>query len=295
MISRFIHQEIMAGRGINGEDYVHLDLTHLPPELIDEKLPDVTDFARTYLDVEPKTEGVPVQPTAHYAMGGLPTNIDGQVIQDRDATPVPGLYSAGESACVSVHGANRLGTNSLVDLVVFGRRAGKHMLASLEHAEWAPLPPEPEYVAQASIDRLLSAPKSGKGERISDIRSTMQKVMMADVSVERSETSLLRAEETIRQLQGAYTYASVMDKSKVFNTDLTEALELGCLLDCAEATIHGALARQESRGAHYRSDFTTRDDKNWLAHSLVYKTSGGLELAKKPVTITEFEPKERKY
>lgn len=295
MISRFIHQEIQEGRGIDGKDYVHLDLTHLPPELIDEKLPDVTDFARTYLDVEPKTEGVPVQPTAHYAMGGLPTNIDGQVIQDRNATPVPGLYSAGEAACVSVHGANRLGTNSLVDLVVFGRRAGKHILESLKDAEWAPLPPEPEFMARAAIDRLLQAPKSGKGERISDIRSTMQKVMMDDVSVERSETSLLRAEAVIRQLQHAYTYASVMDKSKVFNTDLTEALELGCLLDCAEATVHGALARQESRGAHYRSDFTTRDDRNWLAHSLVYKTSGGLELDKKPVTITEFEPKERKY
>ncbi len=295
MISRFIHQEIQEGRGIDGKDYVHLDLTHLPPELIDEKLPDVTDFARTYLDVEPKTEGVPVQPTAHYAMGGLPTNIDGQVIQDRNATPVPGLYSAGEAACVSVHGANRLGTNSLVDLVVFGRRAGKHILGMLKDAEWAPLPPEPEFMAQAAVDRLLQAPKSGKGERIADIRSTMQKVMMDDVSVERSETSLLRAEATIRQLQHAYTYASVMDKSKVFNTDLTEALELGCLLDCAEATIHGALARQESRGAHYRSDFTTRDDKNWLAHSLVYKTSGGLELDKKPVTITEFQPKERKY
>jgi succinate dehydrogenase / fumarate reductase flavoprotein subunit len=295
MISRFIHQEIMEGRGIDGKDYVYLDLTHLPPELIDEKIPDVTDFARTYLNVEPKTEGVPVQPTAHYAMGGLPTNIDGQVIHDRDATPVEGLYSAGEAACVSVHGANRLGTNSLVDLVVFGRRAGRHMLEMVKEADWAPLPPEPDFVARASIARLLDAPKVGRGERISDIRSTMQQVMMADVSVERSEESLLRAEETIRQLQHTYTYASVMDKSKVFNTDLTEALELGCLLDCAQATIHGALARQESRGAHYRSDFTKRDDKNWLAHSLVYKTSGGLELDKKPVTITEFEPKERKY
>jgi succinate dehydrogenase / fumarate reductase flavoprotein subunit len=295
MVSRFIHQEIQAGRGIDGKDYVLLDLTHLPPELIDEKIPDVTDFARTYLDVEPKTEGVPVQPTAHYAMGGLPTNIDGQVIRDRDATPVPGLYSAGEAACVSVHGANRLGTNSLVDLVVFGRRAGKHMLASLKDAEWAPLPPEPDLYARASIERLKQSPPSGQTQSIADIRSTMQRVMMADVSVERSEESLLRAQETIRELQHAYTYATINDRSKVFNTDLTEALELGCLLDCAEATIHGALARQESRGAHYRSDFTARDDKNWLAHSLVYKTSGGLELDKKPVTITEFEPKERKY
>ena len=295
MVSRFILQEIQAGRGIDGKDYVLLDLTHLPPELIDEKLPDVTDFARTYLDVEPKTEGVPVQPTAHYAMGGLPTNIDGQVIADAAGTPVPGLYSAGEAACVSVHGANRLGTNSLVDLVVFGRRAGRHMLAALPEMEWAPLPPEPDFIARASIDRLKNAPEGGSRESIAEIRATMQTTMMVDVSVERSRESLERAQQTLRQLKDAYTYATISDKGRVFNTDLTEALELGCLLDCAEASIHGALLREESRGAHYRSDFTNRDDVNWLAHSLIYKTSGGLKMDKKPVTITEFEPKERKY
>ena len=295
MVSRFILQEVQAGRGIDGKDYVLLDLTHLSPELIDEKLPDVTDFARTYLDVEPKTEGVPVQPTAHYAMGGLPTNVDGQVIADAAGTPVPGLYSAGEAACVSVHGANRLGTNSLVDLVVFGRRAGRHMLAALPETEWAPLPPEPDFIARATIDRLKNAPEGGSRESIAEIRSMMQTTMMADVSVERSAESLERAQQTIRELKDAYSYASISDKSKVFNTDLTEALELGCLLDCAEASIHGALMREESRGAHYRSDFTTRDDVNWLAHSLIYKTSGGLRLDKKPVTITEFQPKERKY
>ncbi|MCC6315574.1 MAG: succinate dehydrogenase flavoprotein subunit [Thermomicrobiales bacterium] len=292
MVSRFIYQEVKEGRGINGQDYVHMDLTHLPPEVIDEKLPDITDFARTYLGVEPKTELIPVQPTAHYAMGGIPTDIEGRVIRDELATPIPGFYAAGEAASVSVHGANRLGTNSLVDLVVFGRRAGRHMLEFIQSNELPPLPPDPEFTARAQIADLLSRTK---GERVSDIRAAMQALMMDKVSVVRDAAGLTEAQEELGSLRRAYAGVAIDDHGTTFNTDLFEAHELGCMLDCAEATVVGALARQESRGAHYREDFQNRDDANWLAHTLVYRTSGGLDMRKKPVTITEFQPKERKY
>ncbi|CAN5637695.1 succinate dehydrogenase flavoprotein subunit [soil metagenome] len=292
MVSRFIYQEVAEGRGIDGKDYVHMDLTHLDPKVIDEKLPDVTDFARVYLRVEPQTEPVPVQPTAHYAMGGLPTDIDGRVIADRNATPIPGLYSAGEVACVSVHGANRLGTNSLVDLVVFGRRAGKHMLETVRNADLLPLPADPEFAARAQLADLLSR---DKGERVADIRSEMQDVMMDKVGVVRSDASLREATDKIHELKERFAQVAIQDKGKQFNTDLLEAHELGCLLDCSEATVAGALARTESRGGHYRSDYEARDDVNWLAHTLAYRTSNGIQLDKKPVVITKFQPKERKY
>ena len=292
MVSRFIHQEVKEGRGIDGKDYVHLDLTHLPPEVIDAKLPDVTDFARTYLGVEPKTHPVPIQPTAHYAMGGIPTDVNGTVIRDPQSTAIRGFYSAGESACVSVHGANRLGTNSLVDLVVFGRRAGKHMLDFIKTAELPPLPKDPEFTARAEVASIL---ERTKGERVADIRATMQEVMMDKVSVVRDATGMGEAKSVLRDLRRAYNNISIQDRGATFNTDLMEALELGYMLDCAETIVEGAIAREESRGAHYRTDFETRDDKNWLAHSMVYKTSGGLDMKKKPVVITTFEPKERKY
>src|SRR4051794_31619425 len=223
MVSRFIYEEVKQGRGINGKDYVHLDLSHLPPEVIDEKLPDVTDFARTYLGVEPKTEPVPNQPTAHYAMGGLPTDLNGRVIYDRKATPVPGLYSAGEVACVSVHGANRLGTNSLVDLVVFGRRAGKQMLRDLKTAPLLPLPNEPEFMARAQMADLMSR---DKGENAADIRSDLQTMMMEQVAVVRSEETLLHAGEELKKLKDRYAHVAIMDKGKQFNTDVLEAHEL---------------------------------------------------------------------
>ncbi|HEY7030149.1 MAG TPA: succinate dehydrogenase flavoprotein subunit [Thermomicrobiales bacterium] len=292
MVSRFIYQEVKEGRGIGGKDYVHLDLSHLPPEVIDAKLPDVTDFARTYLGVEPKTEPVPIQPTAHYAMGGIPTDVNGRVIRDPEATPIPGFYSAGEAACVSVHGANRLGTNSLVDLIVFGRRAGRHMLDHVRQADLAPLPTDPEFTARAEVAAVLDRQQ---GERTADIRAAMQEVMMDKVSVVRDATGLAEAEATIRDLRRAYGNLAIQDRGQTFNTDLMEALELGYMLDCAETIIAGAIAREESRGAHYRSDFEKRDDQNWLAHTMVYKTSGGLQIKRKPVAITEFEPKERKY
>jgi succinate dehydrogenase / fumarate reductase flavoprotein subunit len=292
MVSRFIFQEVKEGRGIDGKDYVHLDLSHLPPEVIDAKLPDVTDFARTYLGVEPKTDPVPIQPTAHYAMGGLPTDNDARVIRDELGTVIPGLYSAGEAACVSVHGGNRLGTNSLVDLIVFGRRAGKHMLDFVRTAEFRELPPHPDALAMAEIESVRSQPK---GENAAEIRERMQSVMMDHASVVRDAAGLENARNEIQSLKRSYQHVGISDRGKVFNTELMEALELGYMLDCAETIVDGALARRESRGAHYRSDFEQRDDTNWLAHTMITKTSGGRKIAKKPVKITIFEPKERKY
>ncbi len=292
MVSRFIHQEVREGRGIDGKDYVLLDLSHLPPEVIDQKLPDVTDFARIYLGVEPKTEGIPIQPTAHYAMGGLPTNLDGQVIYDPEASVVPGFYSAGEAACVSVHGANRLGTNSLVDLVVFGRRAGKHMLEYVQENDFVELPKNPEDYARSQVDAVLGRTS---GEHAASIREEMQEVMMADVSVVRTQSGMEQATAKIAELKDRYQNITVQDRGSTYNTDLLEALELGCMLDIAETIIHGAMARQESRGAHYREDFQDRDDTNWLAHSLIYRTDAGLSLKKKSVSITRFQPMERKY
>jgi succinate dehydrogenase / fumarate reductase flavoprotein subunit len=205
---------------------------------------------------------------------------------------VPGLYAAGEVACVSVHGANRLGTNSLVDLVVFGRRAGRTMMRDLKTVPLLPLPKNPQDMAEAQLADLRSR---DKGENAADIRAELQQMMYDKVFVVRSEQSLTEAAEELKTLRDRYSQVAIMDKGKQFNTDLLEAHELGCLIDCSDATIAGALARQESRGAHFRSDFETRDDINWLAHTLAYRTSGGIQLDKKPVSITRFQPQERKY
>jgi succinate dehydrogenase / fumarate reductase flavoprotein subunit len=292
MVSRFIFQEVKEGRGVGGGDYVYLDLSHLPPEVIDKKLPDITDFARTYLGVEPKTDPIPVQPTAHYAMGGVPTDLDGRVLRIPEGATFPGLYSAGENACVSVHGANRLGTNSLVDLVVFGRRAGRDMLTFIQDADLPPLPPDPEFMSRAEVSNLLTRPKE---ERIAELRGELQTLMMDKASVVRSAESLTEAKHGIAEIRNRYGRAGIDDHGTTFNTDLTEALELGAMIECAEALVTGALARQESRGAHYRIDFPERDDVNWLKHTFLRRTSGGLDLAKREVSITEFQPMERKY
>jgi succinate dehydrogenase / fumarate reductase flavoprotein subunit len=292
MVSRFIYEEVKAGRGIDGKDYVYLDLTHLPPEVIDAKLPDITDFARTYLEVEPKTQPVPIQPTAHYAMGGLPTDLEGCVIADAAGTVIPGLYAAGESACVSVHGANRLGTNSLVDLIVFGRRAGREMLKFVHQTSLPTLPDKPDQPAREQVAEIIARPS---GENAAEIRKRMQDVMMDKVSVVRDAGGMNEALAEIETLRTAYKNVAVQDKGEIFNTDLTEALEVGYMLDLAEALVVGALNRNESRGAHYRTDFEKRDDANWLAHSVVIKDGEKLTITKKPVTITTFEPKERVY
>jgi succinate dehydrogenase / fumarate reductase flavoprotein subunit len=297
IVSRCILKEIHAGNGVDGKDYVYLDVRHLGAKVINEKLPDITDFARNYLGVEPITEPVPIQPTAHYAMGGIPTDLDARVVIDPQWTPLPGFYAAGEVACVSVHGANRLGTNSLVDLIVFGRRAGKHMAAFIAENSLVPLPPEPEAFARELVDRLFS---STGGQSAATIRSTLQNEMDVNVFVEREDRGLRHALDTLDGLEDAYKNVQLQDKSKKFNTELVEAIELGFLLDCSEATIHGALARTESRGAHYRLDYEQRDDANWLKHTLAYKGAKAhdVRLDYKAVEMVDdpiFTPKERKY
>ena len=297
IVSRCMLQEVHAGNGVDGKDYVYLDLRHLGAKMIEEKLPDITDFARNYLGVEPITEPVPIQPTAHYAMGGIPTDIDGRVVIDAQWTPMPGFYAAGEVACVSVHGANRLGTNSLVDLIVYGRRAGKHMAKFVQENDLAPLPSEPEARSREIVSSLVG---STGGESAARIRSALQNSMIDDVFVEREEKGLQRALDMLDGLQEAYKRVQLQDKGKLFNTELVEAVELGFLLDCAEATIHGALARQESRGAHYRLDYPKRDDANWLKHTLAYRGTKAhdVRLDYKDVILIDdpiFKPKERKY
>lgn len=304
--SRSIYSEVRDGRGVGGKDYVYLDIraetinrygtspTGKPVDSawVESRLPDIIEFARTYLGVDPLKEPMPIQPTAHYAMGGLPTDLDGRVLSNAAGDTITGLYSAGENACVSVHGANRLGTNSLVDLVVFGRRAGRDMLDFVKHTDLPALPPEPEFMARAQVAELMARPK---GERVANLRRELQVMMMDKASVVRTAESLTEASAEIASLRDRYATVSIDDHGSVFNTDLTEALEFGSLLDCAETLVTGALARDESRGAHYREDFQNRDDANWLKHTMLKKTSGGLELTKRDVSITEFQPKERKY
>ena len=301
MVARAIYSEIRQGRGCGpNADHVLLDLTHLPPEVIDAKLPDITEFARTYLGVEPYTEGIPIQPTAHYAMGGMPTNIDAEVMRD-NVNVVPGLYAAGEVACVSVHGANRLGTNSLLDINVFGRRGGLAAAAYANAADFAELPPQPERETLALLQRL----KDGGGtELVAQIRSELQETMDANASVYRTEATLKQAEVDIAGLKDRYLRIGVADRGKRYNTELLEAVELGFLLDLAECLVVSAKARNESRGGHFREDYPTRDDVNFMRHTMAYKVpdadgkvhfSSEVRLDYKPVVQTRYEPMERKY
>jgi succinate dehydrogenase / fumarate reductase flavoprotein subunit len=294
MVSRAIYQEIKEGRGVGPHrDAVYLDVRHLPREIIEERLPDVTEFARVYLDVEPTTEPVPIQPTAHYAMGGIPTDIDGRVVVGADETPVPGLYAAGECACVSVHGANRLGTNSLLDIVVFGRRGGAHMA---EFAADAPLRPIEKGAEGPVATRLAGLKGRKEGANAADIRSELQDTMFDLAFVVRSETSLTKMQEILGGLRERYERVYVQDTSTAFNTELMEVEELGNLLDCAEALVASALVRDESRGGHYREDHPLRDDANWLKHTLVTRRDdGSLAFDFKPVKMGPYVPMERKY
>ena len=292
MTSRAIYQEIREGRGIEGKNYVHLDLTHLGKEVLDKKLPDITEFVRTYLGIEPLHELVPIQPTAHYAMGGIPTDVEGRVVIDEKNTPLPGFYAAGEVACVSVHGANRLGTNSLVDILVFGRRGGRHAAKFIKENDWARLPAKADEPARALISKLKN---SGGKERPADLRDALQDGMMDKASVFRDAKGLTEMREKLRELRARYRQAKIEDQSACYNTELLEVIELGGLLDLAEVLVESALVRQESRGAHFREDFPKRDDPNWLKHTLAYKGEKKVDFRYKPVTITKFEPKERKY
>ncbi|GAQ60853.1 succinate dehydrogenase flavoprotein subunit [Streptomyces scabiei] len=297
VVSRSIYTEIREGRGCGPEgDHVYLDLTHLPPEQLDAKLPDITEFARTYLGIEPYTDPIPIQPTAHYAMGGIPTNVEGEVLID-NTTVVPGLYAAGEVACVSVHGANRLGTNSLLDINVFGKRAGIAAAAYAQTADFVELPENPESLVVEQIERLRSATGN---ERVAELRRELQETMDANVMVFRTEQTIKTAVEKIAELRARYKNVAIQDKGRRFNTDLLEAIELGNLLDLAEVMAVSALARKESRGGHYREDYPNRDDVNFMRHTMAYREVGDdgsetVRLDYKPVVQTRYQPMERKY
>ena len=300
IVARCMATEIREGRGGGpNKDYVYLDITHLDPAVIDAKLPDITEFARTYLGVEPYTEPVPVLPTAHYAMGGIPTNVRAEVLSD-NTTVVPGLYAAGECACVSVHGSNRLGTNSLLDINVFGKRAGNFAAEYAKTAEFVPLPANS---ASWVIQLVESARNSNGTERIAAIRKELQDSMDRNAQVFRTEETLDEVTQVIEDLRERYTRIVVQDKGKRFNTDLLEAIELGFLLDLAEVVVYSARSRKESRGGHFREDFPTRDDENYLVHTMAYlagdaqSTDAGdhIRLDTKPVVITNYQPMERKY
>lgn len=321
IVARSMANEVREGRGAGPDkDYVLLDLTHLEPAHIDAKLPDITEFARTYLGIEPYTEPVPVYPTAHYAMGGIPTNIEGEVL--RNSTDViRGLYAAGEVACVSVHGSNRLGTNSLLDINVFGKRAGRSAAAYAATAEFVDLPESPAATVEAGLEAIRTRPE---GERVADIRRALQETMDANAQVFRTKESLLQALADLKSLRTRFRHVSVQDKSRTFNTDLLEAVELGFLIDIAETVVVGALNREESRGGHFREDFPDRDDEGFMRHTMAYRRplaaeghrqwgtdSDGdsegrfaftevfddyqLVLGSKPVTVTRYQPMERKY
>ena len=313
VVSRAMYLETQAGRGIGGKRYMYLDVT---PETVNKyavqdgrkrpdgtpyvttaeeilgKLPDIVDFCRTYLGVDPVSQPMPVQPTAHYAMGGIPTNMFGEVVIDENNTIMPGMYAAGEVACVSVHGANRLGTNSLLDIIVFGKYSGLKGAEFANGASFQPLPEDPADFARAQFETLM---KDGGTEKASDIATEMKSVMNDHVGVFRTEDGMQSALEVVRELKERFKRVQIGDRGKIFNTDILNTWELGNLLDLAEVTTVSALVRKESRGAHARDDYPKRDDENWMKHTLAWLRDGDVELRYKPVTFTKFEPKERVY
>ncbi|NCP87848.1 MAG: fumarate reductase (quinol) flavoprotein subunit [Anaerolineae bacterium CG_4_9_14_3_um_filter_57_17] len=313
VVSRSMYLEIRDGRGINGQNYVYLDVRAetvnkyaaidgrtnpdgtpytVTGEEILKKLPDIIDFCRTYLGVDPITQPMPVQPTAHYAMGGIPTNVYGEVLLDENKTVVPGLFAAGECACVSVHGANRLGCNSLLDIVVFGKHAGQRAAEYANGADFAALPTAPEQPARAALEVFY---KGDGAEKVFDLANEMKHEMFANMGVFRIEEGMKHALAKIRELKERIKHIKVSDSGKIFNMELINAWELNNLLELAEVTTVSALARQESRGGHAREDFPKRDDANWLKHTLAYKKDGKVELKYKTVAITKYQPKERVY
>jgi succinate dehydrogenase / fumarate reductase flavoprotein subunit len=313
LISRAMYMEMREGRGIGGQRYLYLDVR---PETVNKyaaldgrthpdgspyqvtageilaKVPDIVDFCRTYLGVDPIAQPMPVQPTAHYAMGGIPTDKFGQVVMDEDNTVMPGFYAAGEAACVSVHGANRLGTNSLVDIIVFGKYAGLHAAEFARGASFQPLSADAADFARYQLDVLLN---SNGNEKAADISRELKSVMFDHVGIFRTEEGMRQALDKIRELKERFRRVRIQDRGKTFNMDLLNAWELGNLLDLAEVTTVSALARRESRGAHAREDYPQRDDVNWLKHTLAWLRDGEIVLSYKPVVITRYPPKERVY
>jgi succinate dehydrogenase / fumarate reductase flavoprotein subunit len=294
MTSRSIQTEINEGFGINGEDYVYLDLRHLGEKKINERLPEITGFCRKIAGVDPVKEPIPIQPTAHYSMGGIPVTIDSEVLADGKSQKVEGFYAAGECACVSVHGANRLGTNSQLETVVFGRRAGKAIVEFLNKngTEKADLP---EDQIKASISRVEGIKNKEGNEKVGVIRRELQETMMVKLGIFREEQKMREMLEKVHELEERVEHIQIDDKGMNFNTDLVEALELDNLLHFAEIIVSGALNRQESRGSQFRTDYPKRDDINWLKHTLAFKKEGKVIFDYKPVVITKFQPKERKY
>ncbi len=312
--SRAMYLEMKAGRGINGQNYLYLDVRPetvnkyaaldgrkrpdgspylVTGEEITAKLPDIIDFARTYLGVDPVTQPMPVQPTAHYTMGGIPTNRYGEVVIDAENSVMPGLYAAGECACVSVHGANRLGTNSLLDIIVFGKHAGLKAAEYAKSAGFMSLPEDATDFARAQFDTIRSA--QGE-ENIIKVASEMKAVMMDGVGMFRTDEGMRHALEVVRELRQRYKKIPLTDRGKIFNTDLMNLWELGNLLEIAELVTVCSLNRTESRGAHARDDFPKRDDANWLKHTLAWvRPDGTIDLDYKPVMITQHQPKERVY
>lgn len=292
IVSRSIQTEINEGRGIDGKDYVHLDIRHLGKEKIMTLLPQIHELALDFVGVDCIKAPIPIQPTAHYSMGGIPVNIDGNVICDEKETKVTGLYAAGECSCVSVHGANRLGCNSLLEAVVYGRRTGKFMNEFLKTAKHEKLPEKPTEKIEEKISKLLNT--TGK-ESPAKIREELQEIMFRKCGVYRTEVDLKDCLQTVKKLQERFKNVKIEDHTRTYNTDLIETIELSHLLDFSEVIVQGALSRTESRGGHSRVDFPKRDDENWLKHTFAFKTDNGPRFTYKPVKITKFQPQERKY
>jgi len=292
LVSRCILKEIQAGRGIGGQAFVHLDLTHLGPEVINRKLAEIAGFAKTYAGVDVAREPIPVQPTCHYMMGGIAASAEGAVVIGADGTTLPGLFAAGECACVSVHGANRLGCNSLLDTLVFGRRTGAAMR---NYVKTAPAPtPSDRFREQVESGPSRRMAADGT-EKIGVLMEEMQQAMMEHVSVFRQASGLQAALSAIRELKERSSRIAIQDRGRCFNRNLLEAIELGNMLDLAEVIVLGALDRKESRGAHWREDFPQRDDASCLHHTMVRLNGGAPEIFHRPVTITRFQPRERTY
>jgi succinate dehydrogenase / fumarate reductase flavoprotein subunit len=292
IVSRAILKEISDGKGVDGKEYVYLDLREIGKERLNQKLPEITSFIQTYLGIDPNEKQIPVSPTCHYVMGGIPTDIEGHVLTDIEGTILPGLYAAGECACVSVHGANRLGCNSLIDLVVFGGRTGLNILQEIKTRIVQPIPVQAESIV---TDKIRSLIESKGSERIPTLRENMQQVMTEQCSVFRNGISLKQTLLAIRQLKKRALNVGLINKSKVFNYELQEALELNNMLRIAEVIVYSALQRKESRGAHFRSDYPMRNDEEWLKHTFVNETSTGLKESYKPIATGRFTPEKRSY